>query len=434
MIRLIFFLIQLFILIFLVTFLSTNSFEIIFEIKDLQYIFSSNFLVFFISMFLVLIFLIQLFYFKSRYKFQKYLLTKKNNNLEKGYNYFMQAMIALSNKDKRTAIQASYKMKKLINNNDSLSLFLNSEIFKIEKKFDKLQIVHEEMIKNKSTETLGYKGLMEQNLKNQDYHHAFIYGERLFELNPYIEKLYPTLVNIIAKSKNWNQLILITKKAYNKKIIETNTYNVNTSISYYEISKIKMYSDPHESLSLILKAIRLNKGFTPFVKLHLEILIHMNEVSKLLKVIKKYWNESPSSTLRKMLSSLLKENKLDAIDDIQLIIKNNNKNEESKKLLVDFAIKNTNWALARENISGLITKSPDRELCEFMAMIELGENNDKQKSDAWYLRAQNSNLDKIWVCKISNISQIDWSSVSDGGFFNSLEWEHPKMLNSNTIY
>tara|TARA_B100000579_G_scaffold230441_1_gene188819 strand:+ start:2638 stop:3678 length:1041 start_codon:yes stop_codon:yes gene_type:complete len=346
----------------------------------------------------------------------------------------MQAMIALSNKDKRTAIQASYKMKKLINNNDSLSLFLNSEIFKIEKKFDKLQIVHEEMIKNKSTETLGYKGLMEQNLKNQDYHHAFIYGERLFELNPYIEKLYPTLVNIIAKSKNWNQLILITKKAYNKKIIETNTYNVNTSISYYEISKIKMYSDPHESLSLILKAIRLNKGFTPFVKLHLEILIHMNEVSKLLKVIKKYWNESPSSTLRKMLSSLLKENKLDAIDDIQLIIKNNNKNEESKKLLVDFAIKNTNWALARENISGLITKSPDRELCEFMAMIELGENNDKQKSDAWYLRAQNSNLDKIWVCKISNISQIDWSSVSDGGFFNSLEWEHPKMLNSNTIY
>ncbi len=44
------------------------------------------------------------------------------------------------------------------------------------------------MIKSKKTETLGYRGLMEQNLKNQDYHHAFLYGEKLFSINPNIEK------------------------------------------------------------------------------------------------------------------------------------------------------------------------------------------------------------------------------------------------------
>ena len=30
------------------------------------------------------------------------------------------------------------------------------------------------MIKRKNTETLGYRGLMEQSLKQQDFHHAFI--------------------------------------------------------------------------------------------------------------------------------------------------------------------------------------------------------------------------------------------------------------------
>ena len=35
------------------------------------------------------------------------------------------------------------------------------------------------MLKSKKTETLGYRGLMEQNLNNQDYHHAFLYGEKL---------------------------------------------------------------------------------------------------------------------------------------------------------------------------------------------------------------------------------------------------------------
>ena len=45
----------------------------------------------------------------------------------------------------------------------------------------------EEMIKRKNTETLGYRGLMEQNLNQQDFHHAFIYGEKLFNLNPKID-------------------------------------------------------------------------------------------------------------------------------------------------------------------------------------------------------------------------------------------------------
>ena len=53
---------------------------------------------------------------------------------------------------------------------------------------------------------------------------------------------------------------------------------------------------------------------------------------------------------------------------------------------------------------------------------------DIQKRDAWMLRAENSNLDEIWICQITNISQNNWSSVSDSGHFNSLEWRRPKML------
>ena len=49
--------------------------------------------------------------------------------------------------------------------------------------------LRKEMIKNKKTQALGYKGLMEANIKKEDYHHAFIYGEKLFQLNPFIDNL-----------------------------------------------------------------------------------------------------------------------------------------------------------------------------------------------------------------------------------------------------
>ena len=139
-------------------------------------------------------------------------------------------------------------------------MLLNSEIFKIEKKYQELSLLHEEMIKNKKTETLGYKGLMEENINKEDYHHAFIYGEKTISVKPIYWQVYLTLVSIIAKTRNWNQLINISKQAYNKKIIDIKTFNQNTAIALYEISKIKINSD-QKSLKFNSKSYKIKWSF-----------------------------------------------------------------------------------------------------------------------------------------------------------------------------
>ena len=48
-------------------------------------------------------------------------------------------------------------------------------------------------------------------------------------------------------------------------------------------------------------------------------------------------------------------------------------------------------------------------------------------------RAENCNLNEIWVCQITSIAQNNWSSVSESGHFNSLEWRRPKMLGTNIL-
>ena len=55
-----------------------------------------------------------------------------------------------------------------------------------------------------------------------------------------------------------------------------------------------------------------------------------NEISKIKKVIKKYWNDQPSSSLRIIISEFLKKNNLTNLDDIKFIIKSNY-NDESQK-------------------------------------------------------------------------------------------------------
>jgi len=419
---------QLILILSITIFLISNSFNISFDIGDLSYSFSSNLLVIALVIFTLLVVLINFIYFKTKFIFQKYSYIKKFERTQKGYDFFVESMIALFNKDNKTAINSARKMKGILKEEKSLNLLLQSEILKIEKKSDELNDVYDLMIKNNKTKTLGYRGLMEQSLKQQDYHHAFIYGEKLFLLNPKIEKLYQTLLSVVAKSKNWNQLINITDKAYSNKIIKKIEANENKSIALFEIAKIKMKSDRNEAINLIEKAISLKGNFSPYIKLYAQLLFESNNNTKAQKILMKYWNQSPSNLLRSSITDVLKENKINEIEFIHRLISKNQNNEESKKLLVDFAIYFNNWGLARDNIKGLIGSNPSREICLFMSEIELGEFNDIQKSEGWKLRGNNAGSDYYWVCKFTNNPQKNWSALSDSGHFNSLEWIQPKML------
>jgi hypothetical protein len=63
-----------------------------------------------------------------------------------------------------------------------------------------------------------------------------------------------------------------------------------------------------------------------------------------------------------------------------------------------------------------------------MSLIELGENNNIVKSNSWKMRGENADLENCWICTISNQPQKEWSSVSNSGYFNSLEWKQIPML------
>ena len=420
--------VQLILILSFVFFLVSNSFRVSFDIGDLSYIFSSNLLVIFLLFFIFLIVLVNFIYFKTKYSFQKYSYAKKFNKAQKGYDFFVEAMISLLNKDNKSASIAAKKMQGLLADETSLNLLLQSEILKIEKKSDKLNEVYDLMIKNNKTKTLGYRGLMEQSLKQQDYHHAFIYGEKLFFINPKIEKLYHTLVNIIAKTKNWNQLTVISDRAYSNKIINKQEANENKSIALYEIAKIKMKSEIKEAIKIIEKALSFKNNFPPYIAIYIEMLFSINNRKKIQKVLKKYWSETPNSALRYSITNVLKTNKISELSFINNLVSKNKDNDESKKFLVDFAILFNEWDIARENIKSLVGPNPTREVCLFMSEIELGESNDIQKSEGWKLRANNADIDNYWVCKITNNPQKDWTTLSDSGHFNSLEWRQPKML------
>ena len=422
------------IILILVLVVFNNSFIISFEIKDFIYSVSSTYIFIPLLIFFVLIFLLQTFYFKTKFSFSKFIAIKKLQNKEKGYNAFVSGMIALANKDYKRAILESKKISNHLDDNPSLALLLKSEIFKVEKKYDELSVVYEDMTKNKHTENLGYRGMMEQYLRVQDYHHAFIYGERLFNNNPFIEKIYDTLVSIIAKTNNWQQLLIISDRAFSKKIIDKKIYEENKSIGFFEIAKIKQLSEIEESLKYMQKALKLRKNFPPYIKLYINLLIQNKNYNLAKKSIKKAWNELPHAEYKESILSLAAHLEIEMSELVKYIAGNSYKNEESIILMVEAFVESKKWDDARNQIKDLLDVRPKKEVCLLMAKIEEGDSGDVQKINAWTQRAKDGAANNIWICTISKKSQQTWSSVSEAGYFNSLEWRQPIMLDSLEIY
>ena len=55
------------------------------------------------------------------------------------------------------------------------------------------------------------------------------------------------------------------------------------------------------------------------------------------------------------------------------------------------------------------------------------------KKEIMDTEVRKSILDDIWDLSNNKSSQNNWSSVSDSGHFNSLEWRSPKMLGINIV-
>ena len=427
MFRFLYIFFQFIILFIIVTWAIQNSKSVSFIFRDITVTTTTSVLIIGLLAIIMVALLLQRFIFFLKQSRQKFRYNRNKKIYERGHHSFVKGMAALVNKDFKKAIIEAQNTSKYLKD-ETLGLLLKSETLKIEKKFNQLNDIYEKMLENPHMNLLGLRGLMEQNLRNQDYHHAFIYGEKLFYLNPKIDKLYDTLINIISKTNNWQKLIYLNDHSLKFKIINKEIHADNKSIAYYEIAKIKHKSSEQESIELMEKAIKLKRNFAPYVNFYIHLLISSNNLEKAKKSLKNTWTVSPHPDLKEQIKKLAVALKISYFELVKYITSRNWDNYEAQILFAESYIEEKNWNKARSQIKSLLEHKPTKEVCLLMAKIEEEDSGDPQKINAWISRSNLGKLNKIWICQISGLSQKHWTTVSKEGYFNSLEWKYPKNL------
>ena len=225
-------------------------------------------------------------------------------------------------------------------------------------------------------------------------------------------------------------MIDITDKAFNLRLIDKKKYSVNKSIAFYEISKIKKDSEQKEAIVLIEKALNLREFFPPYVIYYIKLLIESGKFSKAKKYLSKAWRKNPFYNYKHEIKLLAEKMKISHVDLVNYIVSSSQTLYESRLLLSSSLIDSQKWEDAKKCLSPLLDHKPSYEVCILMSKIEEGETNDPQRINAWVARANFGELNKVWICRITNNSQNNWTSVSDLGHFNSLEYKKVNQINN----
>lgn len=173
------------------------------------------------------------------------------------------------------------------------------------------------------------------------------------------------------------------------------------------------------------QALKLREDFAPFVLYYMNLLIDNNQLAKAKKYIAKTWSKNPNLYFKSAILDLAKKMNISLLKLVETITQSNQNIFESKILLAEAFIESKNWEKARNTLNSLLEHKPIQKVCLLMSEIEKGESNDPQKINAWVTRSNFGELDNIWICRISGISQNQWTSISKSGYFNSLEWKKP---------
>ena len=422
--KLIFLTLQILILIIIVLWVISSNQKVDFFWKGIIFTSNASFFISILIFLVVVALIIQRIYLYFRQTPKRIKDNLKINKYKKGINSIVKAIAALSNNDDRELIAQSKRIENYLEDNP-INLIIKAEAARKKKQFALAEENYNKMLTNPDIKIIGLKGLLEQNLRTQDYHHALIYAEQIYQINSKLDWIYETILQIIIKTKNWQKLIEINNDAKSKKIISKFLQNKSNAVALYEISLIKEGVSIEESIKLLEQAINFRPNFPPFIKKIVSLLIENNQISKAKKILFKAWSNDPHPSYfdEIMILSEKEGNKIEKI--VNELIRTNSKNYESIIVKIKAKIIEKNFDEAKKIISPLLSSRPNKTICELMSKVEMGISGNLSKANSWLGRANFGNYEKTWVCKNTGLYQKEWTSITKEGHFDSLEWIIP---------
>ena len=349
----------------------------------------------------------------------------------KGQSILISAYTASFEGDHERALSEIKRSKKYLKSK-SLPNILSLSSYDAKGNVAKQEEIFQELIKDKTTRSMGLFGLIKMKLSEGNTSLALKLTERLIKLKPRNLSFNKTFFNLQLTEGDWDGALTSYKNINKIKRIDKETYSKGESILLFQKAK-ELRSDGKtlDALKMSRQALKKYAGLVPNSIFLSELEVLEGQKKKAETVLLSTWKVIPHPDVAKKFAEIeANESVDDRVERFKKILNVKKSDVETKTLKAELNILSENFPEARRAISDLIeTDQANAKVYTLMAAIEKGVGSSDAVVKGWLAKAVTAKRSKRWICSNCD-SQSEWEPVCKKcGEFSTLEWREERYEN-----
>ena len=343
----------------------------------------------------------------------------------RGYRALSEGMMALASGDANAAMTKAGQAERYLQQ-PTLTNLLAAQAAEMSGNTTRAEQIYKELIKDPATRFVGVRGIMKQRLATGDTDVALKLAQKAFELKPKHEEVQDVLLQLQAKSHDWQGARkTLGVKLKQGKIPRDVHKRREAVLALSQAADVIDEENSIEKREAAIEANRLSPDLVPAAAMAAREYIAQGKPKLAVRVIKKAWESQPHPDLAAAFSEIApNETPQERLKRFAQLSKLNPDHIESRLMMSELNLAAEDFPEARRALGDIVENEPDARALTIMAAIERGEGSSDEVVRGWLTKALSAPRGPQWVCDKCNTIHSDWVPVcSSCDVLDTLSWK-----------
>ena len=343
----------------------------------------------------------------------------------RGYRALSEGMMALASGDANAAMTKAGQAERYLQQ-PTLTNLLAAQAAEMSGNTTRSEQIYKELIKDPQTRFVGVRGIMKQRLATGDTDVALKLAQKAFELKPKHEEVQDVLLQLQAKSHDWQGARkTLGVKLKQGKIPRDVHKRREAVLALSQAADVIDEENSIEKREAAIEANRLSPDLVPAAAMAAREYIAQGKPKLAVRVIKKAWESQPHPDLAAAFSEIApNETPQERLKRFAQLSKLNPDHIETRLMMAELNLAAEDFPEARRALGDIVENEPDARALTIMAAIERGEGSSDEVVRGWLTKALSAPRGPQWVCDKCNTIHSDWVPVcSSCDVLDTLSWK-----------
>ncbi len=357
---------------------------------------------------------------------ERWKLHRKLQKMRRGQDQLTEGLIAIAGGNASEAGRLAVGARKLLGPTAATQM-LQAQAAQLAGDHHAAQNIFRSLAANSDSAVLGYRGLIMNARREQDWAEVSALTEKLRDIKPNTPWLNLISFELLARKQEWDQAAGALAKVQQARLIDpSRAKHYRAALLAAAAQNHARLGQSHDALATAEQAVRLDPSWAPALIVLAEQQLQAGQRRAANRTVEKNWARTPHP----QLASIYRDSFSDPLDGykyVEKLCRDNEDAPESRLVLAEAALAADIWGETRRHLIALISRNQATQaVFRMLARLERRESGDEQAALQWMTKAVDAAPDPIWLCRSCGGGQTEWSGTcSHCGSFDSLHWQSP---------